>query len=338
MTTGGTPTGDGSPNDPYSSGAGGPGWGQGYEGQGYGDQGHGSTHGQQPYPGQNPGHEPYPGQGYPDQGHGGPGYGQQGYGQPEYGQQGYGQPGYGQQGYGQPGYGQQSFGDPAYGGAYGQPGPGGPLMTGRVSATQAVAAAWQMFKNNPLPWVLITLASVVASGIAGQLANSESAALVFLAQAISFLVGMLFQAFILRGALLEVDGHKPAIGDFFKLHNFGWFVVAAILVGIATFIGVFALIIGAFVVAFFLYWTQYFVIDRNMTATDAIVSSFNAIKSDAGNLFGLAVLNVLIIVAGALALLVGLFVAIPVTTLASVYAYRAITGPSEFSRAATAAV
>lgn len=319
MTTGGTPPGDGFPDDPYNSGSGQPSWGQGYDNRGYGP-----THGQEAYPGSGYGQEPYPGQGYGNQGYGEPGYGQQGYGQ---------------SGFGQHGYGQQSFDDPAYGGAYGQGGPGGgPVMTGRLSATQAVSAGWQMFRNNPLPWVLITLASVVIGSISGQVATTDSAAVIFLGQVVSFLVGMLFQAFILRGALLEVDGHRPAIGDFFRLHNFGWFIVAAILVGIATFVGIFALIIGAVVVAFFLYWTQYFVIDRNMTATDAIVSSFNAIKSDAGTLFALAALNVLIIVAGTLALLVGLFVAIPVTTLASVYAYRAITGPSDFSRAATAAV
>ena len=312
MTTGGTPPGDGFPDDPYNSGSGQPNWGRGY-----GDQGYGPANGREAYPGQGYGQEPYPGQGYGDQG-----YGQQG-----------------APGYGQPGYGPQSFGDPAFGGAYGQGGPGdGPVLTGKVSATDAISAGWQLFRNNPLPWVLITLASGVASGLMGQFANSESMFVMFLAQVVSFLVGLLFQAFILRGALLEVDGHKPAIGDFFKLHNFGWFVVAAILVGLATFVGVFALIIGAFVVTFFLYWTQYFVIDRNMTATDAIVSSFNAIKSDAGNLFTLALLNVLIIVAGTLALLVGLLVAFPVATLASVYAYRAITGPSDFSRAVTSAV
>ncbi|TCW21294.1 putative membrane protein [Dietzia cinnamea] len=210
-------------------------------------------------------------------------------------------------------------------------------MVGRVSPTGAVSAGWQMFKNNPVPWLLITLASGVVSGIISAFSTDESGAVMFIAQVLSFVVSLLLQAFIVRGALLEVDGHRPSFGDFFKLHNFGWFVVAAILVGIATFVGVFLLIVGAFVVAFFLYWTQYFVVDRNMTATDAIVSSFRAIKSDAGNLLALALLNVLIIIAGTLALLVGLFVAIPVTTLASVYAYRVITGPSEFSRAATAA-
>lgn len=310
MTTGGNPPGDGYPNDPYGSG---PDQNQGpYGDRGYGQQPYPGQGGNEPYPGQGGGYEPYPGQGY-------------------------GQPGYGQQGYGQPAYGQQPYGDPAYGG-YGQPGPGGaPAMVGRVSPTGAVGAGWQMFKNNPVPWLLITLASGVVSGIISAFSTDESGAVMFIAQVLSFVVSLLLQAFIVRGALLEVDGHRPSFGDFFKLHNFGWFVVAAILVGIATFVGVFLLIVGAFVVAFFLYWTQYFVIDRNMTATDAIVSSFRAIKSDAGNLLALALLNVLIIIAGTLALLVGLFVAIPVTTLASVYAYRVITGPSEFSRAATAA-
>jgi len=286
---------------------------------------------QQPSGGQFP---PPGGPGY-DQG-----YGQQGYGQPQqgYGQEGYGQQAYGQQGYGQQGYGQPAYGDPALGG-YGQPGPGGaPVMPGRVSPTDAVSAGWRMFKNNPLPWVLITVASVVVSGVLTQFTTNESAGVMFVAQVLSFAVSLLFQAFVVRGALLEVDGHKPSFGDFFKLHNFGWFVVAAILVGIATFVGVFLLIVGAFVVAFFLYWTQYFVVDRNMTATDAIVSSFRAVKSDAGSLLALALLNVLVIIVGTLALLVGLLVAIPLTTLASVYAYRVITGPSDFSRTATAAV
>lgn len=301
MTTGGTPSGDGFPNDPYGPGAGQQSWGQPHYGdQGYGQQGYG----QEPYPGQGYGQEPYPGQGF-----------------------------------GQQGYGQQGFGDPAYGAGFPQPGQGGgPGMTGPVSATDAVGAGWQMFKSNPLPWVLITLATVLASGLVGMITNSDSPSVIMIGNMLSFIVGIVFQAFIVRGALLEVDGHRPEIGDFFKLHNFGWFVVASILVSFATFLGLFAVIVGAIVVGFFLYWTPNFVVDRNMTAIDAIKSSFNAIKSDGGNLFALAALNVLVIIVGALALGVGLLVAIPVVTLASTFAYRAITGPSDFSRAATSAI
>lgn len=325
MTTGGTPTGGGHPEDPYGSGSGQQNWGQQSGDQGYG-QSHGQgPYGQEPYPGAPQGHEQYPGGSY----------GQQYPGSAQ-GHEPYPGQGYGQEPYPGQGYGQQGFGNPAYGSGYPAAGPGGgPVMPSRVSAPGALSAGWEMFKNNPLPWVLITLASTVASLLLSQLATTDSMGLALIVQLASIAVGMLFQAFTVRGALLEVDGHKPGIGDFFKLHNFGWFVVAAILVFIASLIGFFALIIGMFVVLFFLYWTQYFVIDRNMTATDAIISSFNAIKSDAGNLLALALLNVLVIFAGAIALMVGLLVAIPVTTLASVFAYRVITGPSDFSRTAT---
>lgn len=285
----------------------------------------------------------YPSGGDPDDPYGsaqhgyGQGYGQQPYGDQSYGQHSYGDQSYGQHSYGGPGDGQQQFG--GYGEAYPQSAPAGPSpVPGKIDATEAISRGWNLFKNNPLPWVLITLLTFVVSGIIGALSTTESAALALVFNLLSFVVGLAFQAFMLRGAFLEVDGHRPQIGDFFKLHNFGWLIVASILVGIATFVGLFALIIGAFVVAFFLYWTNYFVIDRNMNAIDAIQSSFNAVKSDGGNLFVLAILNTILIIVGILLLFVGLLVAYPVAMLASVVAYRVITGPSDFSRQQAAAL
>ncbi len=256
------------------------------------------------------GQDPYPGQGYGQQGQ--EPYPDQGFGQSDYGQQ------YGATGYPQPGA------------------AGGVVAAGKIAATDAIGAAWQLFKNNPLPWVLITLITGVANGIMNIITNSDSAGMAFIGTIVTIAISLVLQAFMIRGALLEVDGHKPAIGDFFKLSNFGPFVIAAIIVGIATAIGTILFIIPGLVIAFFLYWTFHFVIDRNMTAVDAIKSSFNAIKSDGGNLFLLAFLNVLIIIVGTIALLVGLLVAVPIVTLASTVAYRAITGPSDFSRNAAA--
>ena len=266
MTTGGTPRGEGLPNNPFGSGD-----------------------GQDPYP---------------------------------------------QPGFDQPGYGQQ-----AYGSHYPQPGSGAaPIGTDKMPATDAISTAWQLFKNNPLPWVLITLAMFVANGVISTLSGSDSGAVASLASILSIGVSLLFQAFVIRGALLEVDGHRPEIGDFFKLHNFGAFVVAAILVWLATAIGFILVIIPGIVIGFLLYWTLHFVVDRNMTAVDAMKSSVNAIKTDAGNLIALALLNILVVIAGFVALFVGLLVAVPVATLATVVAYRAITGPSDFSRQAASRI
>lgn len=253
------------------------------------------------------------------------------------GSQGHGQ-GYGQSAYGGQPYGNDPYGGQPYGEPFPQPGAdNGPGRSGPIDATDAISAGWSLFKNNPLPWVLISLITLVISGLVGALGVTDSAAMATFANLLSIVVGLVLQAFMLRGALLEVDGYKPALGDFFRLHNFGWFVVAAIIVGILTTLGLVVVIIGAFVVGFFLYWTLYFVVDRNMNAMNAITSSFNAIKSDAGNLFVLAILNTLITIVGFLLVFVGLLAAMPIVMLASMVAYRSVTGPSDFSRQASVA-
>lgn len=380
MTTGGTPTGDGSHHDPNNTEMNHEGWGQPQGGQDNGQPGYGQPGqsygqpeqpGQQSYPGggygqpgqqSDPGSSDYgqPGQeSYPDSGsygqpgqqpYPGGGYGQPGqqsypggsYGQPgqePYPGGGYGQPG--QQpfpggGYGQPG--QESYPGGNYGDSFGGAGAAGAVVTaGKIDAPNVISTAWNLFKNNPVPWIVLALAMFVANGIASFISRSDMLGVAFLGSLLSFAVSFVFQAFLIRGALLEVDGHKPEIADFFKLTNFGAFVVASVIIGIATVIGMFLLVIPGLVVMFFLYWTLHFVIDRNMNAIDALKSSFNAIKSDGGNLFVLALLNVLIIIVGLIALFVGLLVAMPIVMLASTVAYRTITGPTDFSRAEKAA-
>src|SRR5690625_534376 len=85
-------------------------------------------------------------------------------------QPGWNQP-YGSQRFGQepyPGqdYGSQSYGASAHG--FGYPpagGGGGPVTAGTISPTAAVGAGWNLFKSNPLPWVLIMLITFVANGV-----------------------------------------------------------------------------------------------------------------------------------------------------------------------------
>lgn len=306
MTTGGTPPGDGSYNNPYGDDPGRPPGDQGYGQQGrepYPDQGHGQ-----------PGYEPYPGQGY----------GQQG--QDPYPGQGYEQSGHGQ------------FGAAGYGTGQPQPGaPTGTVPSGDNLAMDSISEAWNLFKNNPLPWLLVAVVMGVFSSIMW-LGSFVDSWFFYILGFLAFLGAFVLQAFIVRGALLEVDGHKPEIGDFVKLHNFGWYVVASIIVSVAVFIGTVLVVIPGLVLMFFLYWTLNFVIDRNMIATDAIMSSFNAIKSDGGNLLLLAFLNSVILFVGIATCTLGMLVALPLTTLSSTIAYRKITGPSDFSRAAAAGV
>ena len=142
---------------------------------------------------------------------------------------------------------------------------------------------------------------------------------------VTAVVGYLINAALIRGALHEIDGNKPAIGSFFQFGNVASIIIASILVGIMVGIGFVLLIIPGIVLAFLTWWTLQFVIDRNEDAITAIKSSFKAISANAGPLFLLALALFGINVLGLIACLVGLLVTIPVTIIASTYAYRITT-------------
>ena len=311
-----------------------------------------ADHGEAGYGGDTPVQQSY---GPPYPGAGADGYqGYQGY-QEQPGGYGAPYPDHAQSGGGEYGYGYTAFGYGPAGPQYGQPGygqpgyPSGPMPgpndmgTPSFSATGAVGAAWRLFSANWVPWVVISLVNLVLAGIINvapnllldpQTVDTDPWLLLGVSSVSSMvaaLLSLLVTAFMVRGALLEVDGRRPSVGDFFRLTNFLQFFLVSILVGVLTAVGLLALLVGALVVQFFLYWSNIFTIDRDQNAIDAIKSSFESIKANAGELFLLAVLNVVIVIAGAMLCGVGLLVAAPVTMLSSVYAYRVLTGPSGFS-------
>src|SRR5699024_10762910 len=119
------------------------------------------------------------------------------------GSQGHGQ-GYGQSAYGGQPYGNDPYGGQPYGEPFPQPGAdNGPVRSGPIDATDAISAGWSLFKNNPLPWVLISLITLVIRGLVGALGVTDSAAMATFANLLSIVVGLVLQAFMLRGALLD---------------------------------------------------------------------------------------------------------------------------------------
>lgn len=142
---------------------------------------------------------------------------------------------------------------------------------------------------------------------------------------VSAIVGYLVNAALIRGALHEVDGNKPSIGSFFQFANVAAIVLASVIVGILVFVGLVLLVIPGIALAFLTWWTLQFVIDRNEDALTAIKSSFRAISSNAGQLFVLALALVGINILGAIPCGLGLLVTIPITVIASTYAYRIVT-------------
>ncbi|MDO3650942.1 hypothetical protein [Nocardia mangyaensis] len=223
---------------------------------------------------------------------------------------------------------------------YGQQQPGYPPAGPKLGVGDALGYAWEKFKNNAVVWIAIVLIAFLIQlalnllfsvGNTGDTDYSDGVSFGFsvwgfIGTIVSTVVGYLISAAFVRGALHEIDGHKPGFGAFFQFSRVGAVILAGLLVGVATGVGLLLCILPGLVIAFFTWWTMQFVIDQDQDPVSAIKSSFSAISSNAGPLLLLALALFGINVVGALLCGLGLLVSIPLTIIASTYAYRVVVG------------
>ncbi|MFC9787014.1 hypothetical protein [Rhodococcus sp. NPDC127528] len=313
----------------------------------------GSGPGQTPDPNypQNPQQPPHPpqppnpAQGYPPPP---PAGGQPGYPPPP---PGYGQPpqqgGFPNQPAGYPpppGYGQPQPGGyppppPPPGGYnapnYPGPGYGGPTGPQQLSVGNAISYAWSKFSANAGVWVGILLIAAVIEGVVNLLFGGFSSSSDFsdlysplriIGSLVIAVVGYLVGAALVRGALHEVDGNRPGFGSFFQFANVGAIIIASLIVGVLTWIGFLLLFVPGLIVAFLTWWTIQFVVDQEQDAVTAIKSSYKAVSSNVGTLVLLALALFGLNIIGFVLCLVGLLVTIPMSVIATTYAYRVTIG------------
>jgi uncharacterized membrane protein len=143
---------------------------------------------------------------------------------------------------------------------------------------------------------------------------------------LSALVSLLIQAAVVRGALGITKGERIELNTFLSTENLGQIVLAAILLAIGTAIGLILCIIPGLLVIFFSQFTYHFIIDKGLPAFDAIKASFDLVSKNFGDVIVLFLASILAFIVGAILCGVGLIVAIPVTIIATAYAYRFLTG------------
>jgi uncharacterized membrane protein len=112
---------------------------------------------------------------------------------------------------------------------------------------------------------------------------------------------------------------------------------ASILLSLAVAIGFVLLIVPGIIFGLMFMFATFIVIERELGPIDAMNESHRLTRGHKWQLFGFVLLLVLVNLLGLLALLVGIFVSIPVSTLAFVHAYRVLGGKAE-TRPADAAL
>ena len=220
-------------------------------------------------------------------------------------------------------------------GGYPPPPPGGSGYVQPFSATDAIGYGWAKFGSNAGQWLLAGLAIVVVSIVFGilswlvqpdDLADGNPAAALNLGGAavnlISTLVGYLITAFVYRGALDETEGRRFTLAGTFERVPIGNAILTSLLVSIGVTVGLLLCVVPGIVFAFLSYFALLFVVDRNESPVQAIKSSISLVSANVGSSLLLALLSILILIVGFCLCFVGLFVAYPVVTIATAYAYR----------------
>lgn len=152
------------------------------------------------------------------------------------------------------------------------------------------------------------------------------ALLFFLLSGVPLIQGALIAGFHIY-TIKKLGGRNPDIGDFFKGFNFFLHtLVASLLIGLFTFLGVLALIIPGLVIAAMYKFTYLFIVDKRLEFWPAMQASHNVVRHDYFGFTMFLILAFLVNVLGFLCLVVGLLVTVPVTFAAVTIAYKELVG------------
>ena len=213
---------------------------------------------------------------------------------------------------------------------------------GVFSVGAAVSYGWNRFKANAVQWVLIMLVIVVISVTVdfafGGLDYASDDADADASLAVTFtlagvgsalataVINSLLQAAVLRGSLDETFGRKASFESVLRLGNIVDVVLAGLLTTVLTLIGLLLFVLPGIVFAFVSWFTLMFVLDKQQSPVTAVMSSVTLVSASIGPCLLLALASIGIVILGFLACGVGVLAALPVVSIASAYAYRALQG------------
>ena len=102
------------------------------------------------------------------------------------------------------------------------------------------------------------------------------------------------------------------------------YIITNVIRQIIIIVGLILFIIPGIIFAIKLQFVDYLIVDKKM-GIDSLSKSWNMTKGVKWNLFLLWILIALINIAGALLLLVGLFITVPLSVVATAYVYRKLS-------------
>jgi uncharacterized membrane protein len=141
-----------------------------------------------------------------------------------------------------------------------------------------------------------------------------------------FLIAQIIGAGIIRGALDITEGRPFVLATVFKTDKIGPVVITSLITTAIVSVGLILCYLPGIVAAFFLQFSLYFLIDKDLAPMDAIKASVNLATSNLGDTIVFYLLGIVVIIVGAVLCLVGLLVAVPVLLIAAAFTFRVLNG------------
>lgn len=152
----------------------------------------------------------------------------------------------------------------------------------------------------------------------------------------ALLTGLLGATMVTQGPMMvgmhlycikKMHNRRAELGDLFK--GFNYFIpalIASLLIGVFTTVGMLACFVGALVVAAVFKFTYLFILDKRMDFWPAMQASHAVAKNDYFGFTMFLLLIGLVNALGALCCIVGVFITMPVGIAAITVAYRDLVG------------
>jgi uncharacterized membrane protein len=202
------------------------------------------------------------------------------------------------------------------------------------STGSALRFGWETFKKRPWFFVGSTVVILIASGLINGFSSALDAAVGGTAEQPS-IIGMVVNLGL--GTLLGMGAtafylaahDNPDAVDLSALWHpqpFWKYLGASILYALALVVGLILLIVPGIIFALMFMFTTFLVIDRELGPIEAMKESNRITHGHKWSLLGFTLVLVLINLLGLIALVVGLLVSIPVSSLAVTHAYRVLSG------------
>jgi len=204
---------------------------------------------------------------------------------------------------------------------------------------------WETFKKRPAffigIFVLIWVIGAVGSELGAHVNNAQTPSILVLALAgvfINIVVGVLLKMGTISFVLAAHDAPESAtVRDLWEPDMFWNYLGAMILTGIIVVVGLILVIVPGIIWALRYVFVPYLVIDRGLAPLAALRESSRITYGHKWQLLGLFLALIVLNIVGAIALLVGLLVTIPLSSFALAHAYRTLEhGANEIAPAQAA--